>query len=97
MTTRIDTRFAALKKEGRKALVTFTTAGDPDYDTALALLKELPKAGADLVELGSGRSGACSDAKLELGATRYPTTMALRLVIAGGSIRHRSRCSALAR
>jgi tryptophan synthase alpha chain len=52
MTTRIDRRFAALKDERRAALVTFTMAGDPDYDTSLALAKALPKAGADLIELG---------------------------------------------
>ena len=52
MTARIDRRFAALKREGRAALVTFTTAGDPDYDTSLAILRELPRAGADLIELG---------------------------------------------
>jgi len=52
MTTRIDARFAALKKEGRTALVTFTMAGDPDYDAALSILKALPQAGADVIELG---------------------------------------------
>src|SRR6476619_6874249 len=52
MTTRIDKRFAALKEEGRAALVTFTMAGDPDYDTSLAIAKALPKAGADVIELG---------------------------------------------
>jgi tryptophan synthase alpha chain len=52
MTTRIDTRFAALKKEGRAALVTFLMAGDPDPQTSLAIIKSLPKAGADLIELG---------------------------------------------
>src|SRR6202163_497696 len=52
MTGRIDRRFASLKKEGRAALVTFTMAGDPDYDCALAILKALPKAGADVIELG---------------------------------------------
>src|SRR5579871_4240693 len=52
MTTRIDARFSALKQQGRPALVTFTMAGDPDYDTALAILKALPGAGADVVELG---------------------------------------------
>lgn len=61
MTTRIDARFAALKKEGRSALVTFTTAGDPDYDTALALLKALPKAGADIVEMGMPFSDPMAD------------------------------------
>ncbi|MGZ5934915.1 MAG: tryptophan synthase subunit alpha [Rhizomicrobium sp.] len=52
MTSRIDRRFAALKQEGRAALVTFTMAGDPDYATSLALTKALPKAGADVIELG---------------------------------------------
>jgi tryptophan synthase alpha chain len=52
MTARMDRRFAALRAEGRAALVTFTMAGDPDYASALAILKELPKAGADIVELG---------------------------------------------
>src|SRR5580658_4038793 len=52
MTTRIDARFAALAREGRAALVTFTMAGDPDYESALAILKALPKAGADVIELG---------------------------------------------
>ena len=52
MTTRIGRRFAALKKEGRAALVTFTMAGDPDYETSLAIAKALPKAGADVIELG---------------------------------------------
>jgi tryptophan synthase alpha chain len=52
MTTRIDKRFAALKQDGRAALVTYTMAGDPDYDTALAITTALPKAGADVIELG---------------------------------------------
>jgi len=52
MTTRIERRFAALKQEGRAALVTFTMAGDPDYATSLAIAKALPKAGADVIELG---------------------------------------------
>src|SRR4249920_372942 len=52
MTTRIERRFAALKEEGRAALVTFTMAGDPDYETSLAIAKALPRAGADVIELG---------------------------------------------
>jgi len=52
MTTRIERRFAALAKQGRAALVTFTMAGDPDRDTSLAMLKALPKAGADVLEVG---------------------------------------------
>jgi tryptophan synthase alpha chain len=51
-TGRIDRRFATLNKQGRAALVTFTMAGDPDYATSLAILKALPKAGADVIELG---------------------------------------------
>ena len=50
MTTRIDRRFAALKEEGRAALMTFIMAGDPDYETSLAIVKALPHAGADLIE-----------------------------------------------
>jgi tryptophan synthase alpha chain len=52
MTTRIDRRFAVLRQQGRAALVTFTMAGDPDYATALAVLKAQPEAGADVIELG---------------------------------------------
>jgi tryptophan synthase alpha chain len=52
MTTRIDHRFAELKAQGRAALVTFLTAGDPDPTTSLAILAALPKAGADVVVLG---------------------------------------------
>jgi len=52
MTTRIDARFAQLKKEGRAAFVTFLMAGDPDPATSLAIIKALPKAGADIIEIG---------------------------------------------
>ena len=52
MTTRIEKRFAALKAEGRAAFVTFLMAGDPDNDTSLAIVKALPAAGADVIELG---------------------------------------------
>ncbi len=49
---RIDARFAALKAEGRAAFVSYVIAGDPDRETALAILKGLPGAGADLIEVG---------------------------------------------
>ncbi len=52
MTTRIEERFAACKREGRAALVTFVTAGDPDYSTSLEILRALPRSGADVIELG---------------------------------------------
>lgn len=50
--SRLQSRFAALKQENRAALVTFVTAGDPDYATSLEILKGLPDAGADVIELG---------------------------------------------
>ncbi len=50
--SRINRRFAALKADGKKALVTFLTAGDPDYDTSLKIIKGLPEAGADVIEIG---------------------------------------------
>src|SRR6202453_4617219 len=52
MTTRIDARFAELKKQGRSAFVTFLMAGDPDPATSLDIIKALPKAGADIIEIG---------------------------------------------
>ncbi|HMQ94037.1 MAG TPA: tryptophan synthase subunit alpha [Amaricoccus sp.] len=50
--SRIDARFAALRAEGRKAFVAFVMAGDPDRDTSLAVIRGLPGAGVDLIELG---------------------------------------------
>ena len=61
MTTRIDARFAALKREGRAGLITFVTAGDPDPETSLEILKRLPAAGADIVELGMPFSDPMAD------------------------------------
>jgi tryptophan synthase alpha chain len=52
MSTRIEKRFAKLKADGRAALVTFTMAGDPDTATSLEVIKALPKAGADMIEIG---------------------------------------------
>jgi tryptophan synthase alpha chain len=49
---RIDARFAALKDEGRPGLVVFVTAGDPDLETSLEVIKALPAAGADMIEIG---------------------------------------------
>lgn len=50
--TRIDAKFAALKAEGKKAFVAYVMAGDPDYDTSLEIVKGLPAAGVDVIELG---------------------------------------------
>ena len=52
MTTRIEARFAELKKQGRSAFVTFLMAGDPDPSTSLAIIKAMPTAGADIIEVG---------------------------------------------
>src|ERR1700745_590312 len=52
MTTRIDARFAELKKQGRSAFITFLMAGDPDPAISLEIIKALPKAGADIIEIG---------------------------------------------
>jgi len=58
---RIEARFAELSREGRAGLVTFITSGDPDYETSLAIVKALPKAGADLIELGMPFSDPMAD------------------------------------
>lgn len=60
-TTRIDRRMAKLKAEGRPALVTYFMGGDPDYDTSLRIMKALPQAGADVIELGSPFSDPMAD------------------------------------
>ncbi len=63
MTTagRIEKRFRELASDGRAALVTFVTAGDPDYETSLKLVRALPGAGADLIELGMPFSDPMAD------------------------------------
>ncbi len=50
--SRIEARFARLRAEGRRAFVSFVMAGDPDYERSLALVRGLPGAGVDIVELG---------------------------------------------
>ena len=61
MTTRIDRRMAKLKAEGRPALVTYFMGGDPDYASSLAIMKALPKSGADIIELGMPFSDPMAD------------------------------------
>ena len=61
MTTRIDRRFEKLKAEGRPALVTYFMGGDPDYETSLRIMQALPKAGADIIELGMPFSDPMAD------------------------------------
>jgi len=59
--SRLSERFAELKQQNRAALITFLTAGDPDYEQSLALLKALPEAGADIIELGMPFSDPMAD------------------------------------
>jgi len=59
--TRIDRLFARLKEENRPALVTYFMGGDPDFETSLSVMKALPKAGADIVELGMPFSDPMAD------------------------------------
>ena len=61
MQTRISDRFKALKASGTPALVTFVTAGDPDPATSLEIMKALPGAGADVIELGMPFSDPMAD------------------------------------
>lgn len=61
MSARIETRFNAVKSEGRAALVTFIMAGDPGYEASLDILKALPEAGADLIEVGMPFSDPMAD------------------------------------
>lgn len=51
-TTRIDDTFARLNASGKKGFVSYTMAGDPDYDTSLQIMRGLPAAGVDIIELG---------------------------------------------
>src|SRR5690606_19278309 len=61
MKTRIDKRMQALREEGRPAFVTYFMGGDPDYATSLAIMKALPEAGADILELGMPFSDPMAD------------------------------------
>jgi tryptophan synthase alpha chain len=92
MTTRIDRRFADLKEEGRAALVTFLMAGDPDPEAALAIIKALPAAGADVIELGMPFTDPMADGPavqaaglraLKAGQTLAKTLAAVRAFRAG--------------
>ncbi|MBB3660461.1 tryptophan synthase alpha chain [Rhizobium sp. BK650] len=57
----MDKRFADLKAEGRPALVTYFMGGDPDYETSLGIMKALPEAGSDVIELGMPFSDPMAD------------------------------------
>lgn len=71
MSDRLSTRFAACAAEGRAALVTFVTAGDPDLATSAEVLRALVAAGADVVELGMPFTDPMADgASIQLGNLR---------------------------
>ena len=59
--SRIEQRFAALKREGRAGLVTYLTCGDPDAESFAQILAGLPQAGADLIEVGVPFSDPMAD------------------------------------
>lgn len=80
MTNRLDVRFAALKEEGRAGLVPFITAGDPNADLSAAILKRLPGAGADIIELGVPFSDPSADGPTIDRASQ-------RAIAAGGGLR----------
>ncbi len=77
---RIGERFAGLKAEGRAGFITFVTAGDPDYETSLAIVKGLPAAGADLIELGMPFTDPMADGPAIQASS-------LRALKAGGSLK----------
>ena len=94
MTTRLDKRFARLKAEARAGFITFITAGDPDFDTTLAILKGLPGAGADVIELGMPFTDPLADGPaiqastqraLKAGASMMKTLELVRRFRAGDS------------
>ena len=61
MTGRIEKRFQALKRDGRPGLVTFVTAGDPDFETSLNIIQKLPASGSDIIEIGMPFSDPMAD------------------------------------
>ena len=90
MSARIPARFARCRAEGRAALVTFVTAGDPDHETSLRILTELPRAGADIIELGMPFTDPMADGPaVQAAATRNATgrTAATRAAASAGSHR----------
>jgi tryptophan synthase alpha chain len=79
--TRIAARFAALRREGRGALIPFLEAWDPDAATSTALLRGLPAAGADLIEIGIPFTDPMADGPIIQAAGK-------RALKAGVSVRH---------
>src|SRR5579864_9326432 len=68
---RLDARFAELKRQGRAGFIAYVMAGDPDAEASLAVLKGLPAAGADIIELGFPFSDPMADGPaIQRGALR---------------------------
>jgi tryptophan synthase alpha chain len=80
VSTRLASRFGALKREGRAGLVAYVMASDPDHETCFEILRGLPSAGADVIELGFPFSDPMADGPSVQRA-------ALRALKAGGSLR----------
>ena len=69
--TRIDDTFERLQGQGRKAFIAYVMAGDPDYDTSLELVRGLPGAGVDIIELGFAFTDPMADGPaIQLAASR---------------------------
>jgi len=68
MSGRIEKRFQALREEGRAGLVTFTMMGDPDIETSFEILRGLPTAGADVIEIGTPFTDPMADGPIIQGA-----------------------------
>ena len=81
MTARLDQKFASLKRDGRSALVAYVMASDPDHETCFEILRGLPGAGADIIELGFPFTDPMADGPSIQKA-------ALRALKAGGSLRN---------
>jgi tryptophan synthase alpha chain len=79
--SRIAARFAALKKQGRGALIPFVEAWDPDGPTSMALLRGMPGAGADLIEIGMPFTDPMADGPIIQAAAR-------RALLAGVKVRY---------
>ncbi len=78
---RLQNRFDLLKKNGRGGFVSFVTAGDPDFDTSLNIVKSLPQAGADIVELGMPFSDPMADGPIIQASSQ-------RALASGMNLRH---------
>ena len=84
--SRIDARFAGLKAQGKSAFVAYVMAGDPDFDTSLAIVRGLPAAGVDVIEIGMPFTDPMADGpSIQLAGQRAlgaGQTMAMTLEVA---------------